>query len=153
MAQVVKLTSSGTGKDSAPEVAGIDGLVHILSQMVGEVGGFLKMLLQAATINPFMAGITALILADLLFKAKIITAGTRGLIQTVTLIYVGIDITDNIASLVSSFIQDLDPTDLLKGITGSPTTQALAPTVDVVNFQESSSTPALDAYLAKLASK
>lgn len=90
--------------------------------------------MQSATVNPFLAAILALILSDVLLKAKLITLPTRSLIQTVTLIYLGVNVTSDVLGLISQFVQDLDPTDFLKGLTGSPNTQALGPNVQTVVF-------------------
>jgi hypothetical protein len=136
-------------KDKGPETAGVEGVFDLLEGALGQFGGFFKQLMQAASINPFLGAVLGLILADMLYKAKLITSTTKALVQGVSLTYLGVNVTTDVLQAISNLVQDIDPLDILKGITGpQPPTQALQPTVNAVVF--SGDTQGLEALLGKI---
>lgn len=131
-----------------PETAGVEGIFDLLGDAVNQFGGFFKSLMQASTVNPFLGAILALILADILVKARLITPTTKALVQGAALAYLGVNVTTDVLAAISNLLQDVNPLDILKGITGQPNTQALQPTVNAIVFGGDST--GLDALLGKI---
>lgn len=144
-------TAQHFGGGDPSKTAAVEGLFDLAEKFAGEGAGIIKTLLQAATVNPYLGIIASWIMADILQKARLIYPSTNALIKTTGLIVFGVTITADILGVITNLIDQILPTDALKGLIGgtSAPKELLSPSATTIVY--AGDPQALESLIAKLA--
>lgn len=95
----------------------------------------LKEFIKVGVSNPIVGAASAMILADILQRSKIISSNTEAVVFGVGLAAIGVQLGGEVANDVSSLIDAINPVDLFKQPSSPPS--PLQPSAQVVVFGDS----------------
>lgn len=118
-----------TQKAQAVEVAGIEAATAVATEGIG----ILKELIRASVSNPLLGPVAAVIVSDMLQRAKIIGPGAAGIVQSFSAWSMGVGLGVSAATTAANIIDQLNPFDMFKAPPPNPP-DLIRPSAQVVVF-------------------